>query len=285
MKEEQQVSVGSTLPSKPKRRFVVKQTKPSSDNERQTSTVEDNSAGSMGGAEVNPSGVTAPTIAQTPPPTYEDHPCWKSWRGRMSRGEYLIFILVLYPLIAVGSGLVACGIFAFIAAIGAVLSGVLGLSLMIIFWIAFPSFLVFVRMCADIKRFHDLGQSGLRYFAFRVGEVAFFAAISALVITLNGSWTLDWIVAGEPLWSLFALVCTYGLDLVVFVLLDGTQGPNKYGPDPKGRTRGASKTGELASLAQTTKRLKELGAMKASGMISESEYEARRAQILGGYDR
>lgn len=280
MEEMNRIAVGSKLPHK--RRFVVKQTKkPSSGNERQPSTVEDNSAGSMDGAEVNRSDVTPPTIIQVPSATYEDHPCWKSWRGRMSRGEYLMFSFVIFPLIAVG-------LFVGTFLLGMVIlgtKGMLGFILMLLTWIILPFGLIFMRMCADVKRFHDMGQSGLRYLAFCAGQVICFATTFVLVITLKGSWTLDWILEefrATPLW-LNVLYVIFGiLNFVVLGCVDGTHGPNKYGPDPKGRARGASKTGELANLAQTTKRLKELGAMKASGMISESEYEARRAQILGG---
>jgi uncharacterized membrane protein YhaH (DUF805 family) len=37
-------------------------------------------------------------------------------------------------------------------------------------------------------------------------------------------------------WILIGLTAIGGLVLLVFYLLDGTAGPNKHGPDPKGRT-------------------------------------------------
>jgi uncharacterized membrane protein YhaH (DUF805 family) len=37
-------------------------------------------------------------------------------------------------------------------------------------------------------------------------------------------------------WLLLNLIPLGGLVLLVFYLLDGTAGPNKHGPDPKGRT-------------------------------------------------
>ena len=38
-------------------------------------------------------------------------------------------------------------------------------------------------------------------------------------------------------WLLLGLTGIGGLVLLIFYLLDGTRGPNRYGPDPKGRER------------------------------------------------
>jgi uncharacterized membrane protein YhaH (DUF805 family) len=37
-------------------------------------------------------------------------------------------------------------------------------------------------------------------------------------------------------WLLLNLIPVGGLVLLIFYLIDGTEGPNKHGPDPKGRT-------------------------------------------------
>lgn len=222
--------------------------------------------------------VTPPTITQTPSKTYEDHPCWKSWRGRMSRGEYLMFSIVILPIIAVGLYFGTLGILMILGMTG-MLELVLILGLLA--WIIFYFGLVFVRTCADIKRFHDMGQSGL----FCVGKMIFFATMFVLVITLKGSWTKDWILkefVTASLWLPVLCIIVEILNFVVLGCVDGTHGPNEYGPDPNGFSRGASKRGELAILAQTTKRLQELVKMKASGLISESEYKVRRSQIMRG---
>lgn len=193
--------------------------------------------------------------------SYEDHPTWKSWRGRMGRGEYIMFCLLIFPLISVAAWIAAFGITLIGGKIGG--PGLLGtLSLVVA-----PCFLWYVRICADIKRVHDFGLSGRGYLAF-----CFVLAVSAVLALI-----LDWITV--PV-ILILLGVMGGILFFVFVFIRGTHGPNNYGPDPIGQI--GSKSGDLATLAQRTKMLKELGAMKASGRITESEYEVRRARILNG---
>ena len=191
--------------------------------------------------------------------SYEDHPNWKSWRGRMGRGEYIMFCLLIFPLISGAAWIGAFGI----TLIGGTIGGLWGTGALVVV----PCFLWYVRICADIKRLHDFGLSGRTYLAF-----CFFLATSAILAI-----TLNWITV-PVLLILFGVMA--GILFLIFTFLRGTHGPNEYGPDPTGQI--GSKSGDLASLAQRTKQLKELGAMKTSGRITESEYEVRRAQILNG---
>ena len=49
------------------------------------------------------------------------------------------------------------------------------------------------------------------------------------------------IASGTGWWLLLGLIPFLGaLVLLIFYLLDGTPGPNKYGPDPKGRVSAAA---------------------------------------------
>ncbi len=139
--------------------------------------------------------------------------------------------------------------------------------LLLVSLVVVSCFLTYIRICADIRRLHDLGVSGYMYWAV----VLLFSASAMLAMTLS------WITVPMSL-ILFAVMS--GIVFLIFAFMRGTQGPNKYGPDPTGPI--SSKSGDLAGLAQKTKRLKELGVMKSSGRITESEYAIRRAQILNG---
>ena len=217
------------------------------------------------------SGVSATKVGP-----YEEHPNWRSWRGRMSGSEYLIFTCISFPLIALGTVLGALGISWLITLIGtgeAFKSAGNALLVVAILW------LVIVRFSASVRRFHDLGLPGWWVMVFYLGELVCACGMLTILITRNGNWTLDGtFMVIKDSWFWFGLLGL--LEVVVFVFLPGTCGPNKFGPDPKGRLN--SQTGDLASLAHTTKKLKELGKMKDSGLISESEYEEKRAQILSG---
>lgn len=277
MEEETRIDNGVKLP--PKKRIVLRQTKSLLTSKSQAPTMEDRPTVGTGTSDANQSDSTSP-IHHTVPKTYEEHPSWKSWRGRMSRLEFVVFTLFKVPLIAAE---LYIGTFVIAYILGAIGVSVLGGLFGIVSWVLIPFYLEFVRICGRIRRFHDLGQSGLRFFAFEFGQIVFSVALISLVITLKGSWTLDWIVTEfrtVPWWLILLGVILVILNLIVFVFLGGTRGPNKYGPDPTGQF--SSKTGDLAGLSQRTKQLQELVAMKAAGHISESEYEERRARVLRG---
>ena len=76
-----------------------------------------------------------------------------------------------------------------------------------------------------VQRFHDRGRNGWPVFAF-------YAA--SLVVSL-GSW---WPLAGEtglgPAVILFLLIPVSLWFLIMLGFADGTQGPNRFGPSPKG---------------------------------------------------
>ena len=93
---------------------------------------------------------------------YEEHPTWKSVRGRMSRREYLFFNFIIFPIIGFGASFVARGIG----------------------WL-FIIVLVFARIAASVRRFHDFGSSGLWLSVFYIGKVACF------FLATKGNWTLD----------------------------------------------------------------------------------------------
>lgn len=64
-----------------------------------------------------------------------------------------------------------------------------------------------------------------------VGLGLFLPSLAVQVRRLHDSNKTGW-------WLLLTLTGIGGLILLIFYLLDGTPGPNRHGPDPKGRTIG-----------------------------------------------
>lgn len=184
--------------------------------------------------------------------------------GRARRREYwskvlipwilLVFVslpMCLFPILSVSNrpfyephcmtgGEIACVFF----------GGILGLSCYIAMW---P---------VTVRRLHDKGLSG---------------------------WWILW-------FSLLSLIPYVGwiagvAQLVIVGCLDGFPGPNEYGADPKGRNWAGSPTQSSAMEASTQPsasngsrdieaRLRKLGELKATGLITEGKYGQKRATII-----
>lgn len=65
--------------------------------------------------------------------------------------------------------------------------------------------------------------------ALVLGLVFFLPQLAVSIRRLHDSDKSGW-------WLLLYLVPVGGLVLLIFYFLDGTRGPNRHGPDPKGRT-------------------------------------------------
>jgi uncharacterized membrane protein YhaH (DUF805 family) len=134
---------------------------------------------------------------------------YADFAGRSRRKEYWMFILfciiVAIPIFMIESAL---DLPKFVAGVYGPLLLAFGLAL------AIPSLAVAVR------RFHDQDKSG------------WFVLIGYI-------WTpLSWIAMAFGSVALLGIVTTLGaiggLIMIVFMLLEGTRGPNRFGPDPKG---------------------------------------------------
>ncbi len=152
------------------------------------------------------------------------------FRGRSRRKEYWMFILFqfllyvgLVGLMALfGGGLVALTDPTAVAAAG-VGAGIIGLLyLVVVLGLIIPSIAVGVR------RLHDTDRTGWWLLAPAVPYLLMLAAIAVIV------GAPDTAVAGGLFIGLMSLIA-FGLGITVFVfmLLDGTRGPNRFGPDPK----------------------------------------------------
>ncbi len=106
-----------------------------------------------------------------------------------------------------------------------------------------------------VRRLHDRNMSGWFLLAFFVGSL----------IPIAG-----WFV---------------GLaQFIIIGCLDGTVGPNEYGPDPKGRKpmqpQFVVPPSSVAGHESPEDRLLKLQKLKEAGIVSEEEYEEKRRKLL-----
>lgn len=108
----------------------------------------------------------------------------------------------------------------------------------------------------DVRRFHDLGVSGWYLMAFYAIQIVIVVGIISFLLAgrsgqevvvgpagryyvpvKKSAWTIANClkVLGENGWLRWSLVA---VNLFVFVLGNGTEGPNKYGPDPRMESHG-----------------------------------------------
>ncbi len=128
---------------------------------------------------------------------------YADFKSRSRRKEFWSFIL----LIIVVS--IAAGMIDVMLGLSTMIGGIYGP-------VTFLAALVFVipQFSAGIRRLHDTNRSGWWML------LGFIPVLGSLAMMMTGS-------------SSFALLSLVGLVLIYFLLLDGTRGPNKYGPDPK----------------------------------------------------
>ncbi len=158
---------------------------------------------------------------------------YAEFSGRSRRMEYWMFQLFLFlvyialmvlMMVVGGGGMMMAGgdPSAAMAAGGAVLI-IGGLYMLFALAMFIPS------LAVSVRRLHDTNRSGWWILA----------PLSGYVIMLIGTV----MAAGSPdnpglggILAMVGLVAVIGLGitLIVFMFLEGTRGPNQYGPDPKG---------------------------------------------------
>jgi uncharacterized membrane protein YhaH (DUF805 family) len=156
---------------------------------------------------------------------------YAEFSGRSRRMEYwmfqlfmfLVYIAMIVLMMVVGGGALMTGDPSAAAAAGGAALIIFGLYALFALAMLIPSIAVSVR------RLHDTNRSGWWILA----------PLSGYVIMLIGTV----MAAGSPdnpgLGGILAMVgmiavIGLGLTLLVFMFLEGTRGPNQYGPDPKG---------------------------------------------------
>ena len=89
-------------------------------------------------------------------------------------------------------------------------------------------------LAVTVRRLHDTDRSGWWILAPLPPYVVFLGiALQNFDVTQPDRQPEG--VAAVVMFAAIAVMALLGLALLVFYFLDGTPGPNKYGPDPKGR--------------------------------------------------
>lgn len=154
---------------------------------------------------------------------------YAEFSGRSRRMEYwmwAVFLVLLYVafwvvMAIIGAGGIMTGNPRAALAAGGMIFIVAALFLLIELALIIPGIAVAVR------RLHDTNRSGWWILSPFVGYVLVWIGIG---MAASGS------AAGSALATIGMIIAAVmGITLLVFMFLDGTQGPNRYGPDPKGR--------------------------------------------------
>ena len=89
-------------------------------------------------------------------------------------------------------------------------------------------------LAVTVRRLHDTNRSGWWLGGFFIAYLALVVVNVAMMGVLTQS--PDALGAVTAVYGIIGLgMLGYGIVLLVFMFLDGTPGPNRYGPDPKGR--------------------------------------------------
>ena len=157
---------------------------------------------------------------------------YAEFSGRSRRTEYWMFVLfqillgvAFWVLLAIvgGGALMSAGDPSAMAAAGGAVMIIFALYSLVSLALVIPGIAVGVR------RLHDTDRTGWWILAPLAGYVLMFIG-AAMAASSPDNPGVGGIIAMVGMVAVIGL----GLTLFVFLLLEGTRGPNKYGPDPKG---------------------------------------------------
>lgn len=131
-------------------------------------------------------------------------------------GVFLLYLVLVLVLMAIGGATSFETTADGMASPAALMSmGIFGIVLGLV-WLA----LIIPSLAVGVRRLHDIDRSGLWLL------LPYGSWILSIVLTLAGAVVLAGIA------NLVSLVAW--LIILIFALLDGTRGPNRFGDDPKG---------------------------------------------------
>lgn len=155
--------------------------------------------------------------------------------GRSRRMEYWMWIVlqIIISTVMVTILMVLGSSAAFIGDPGAIMA--MGGAVLVIFALyALLSLVFFIpSLAVTVRRLHDTNRSGLWILGVLVPYIIIFLAFG-----MAGSAPSQESLAMAGLITMVAslFILGFGVTLLVFMFLEGTPGPNRYGPDPKNRT-------------------------------------------------
>jgi len=163
---------------------------------------------------------------------------YAEFSGRSSRAEFwwftlfifVIFIVMWFLLVGSMTGFIAAGAEPNESALQAMGGGMLIFGL---FWLA----ILIPSIAVQVRRVHDGNRSGW----WVGGYYLLYLVYIAMSFTTMMSAVADSTAAAEPNMGMFGMTMVLGLGLfvyfivlLVFWILPGTPGDNRYGPDPYG---------------------------------------------------
>ncbi|HEY0413431.1 MAG TPA: DUF805 domain-containing protein [Allosphingosinicella sp.] len=152
---------------------------------------------------------------------------YAEFSGRSRRMEFWMFALFQFIIWCVILGLAVAMLGSALMAgsrgsVGGIMA-VGGSAMILVVIVVIVALALFIPgLAVAVRRLHDTDRSG-----WWVGGYVILVIVSNVLQSVTGSGALSLIL------SLVTLV--YAITLLVFYCLDGTKGPNKYGPDPKGQ--------------------------------------------------
>lgn len=157
---------------------------------------------------------------------------YAEFSGRSRRMEYwmwTLFQILLYAAVLVVSLVLVGGAAVSGDPTSAMAAGGAGLVVMGLYLLAQIAFFI-PSLAVGVRRLHDTGRTGWWLLAPLAPYLLMFFGIGMAASTPDAA-VAGGVVGMIGIVAVFALAIT----LLVFLLLDGTPGHNKYGPDPKGR--------------------------------------------------
>lgn len=162
---------------------------------------------------------------------------YAEFSGRSRRMEYWMFVLfqvLVYLALSVLMFVVTGTLFGVggkdtVNPMAAGATAALFLLIIFFVWLA----LLVPSLAVAVRRLHDTNRSGWWFGGYFLAYIGFYAVGGTLLVSSMGSPGA--LVAVSGLMSIAGLAfLAYAIVLLVFFCLDGTPGPNQYGPDPKG---------------------------------------------------
>jgi uncharacterized membrane protein YhaH (DUF805 family) len=157
---------------------------------------------------------------------------YAEFSGRSRRMEYWMWFVFLFLLgIAFGVLMGVVGGVAMMSGggVGALMAAGGGMMIVVLLYLLVCLALIIPNLAVTVRRLHDTNRSGKWLLGLIAAYVVMFigSAMSASSPGTPGVGSILALVGGLATLGL-------GLTLLVFMFLEGTKGPNKYGADPKG---------------------------------------------------